>query len=152
MNALIEYDMKAINVKYCTLIMIMFLFMTVTLSCQRNQKSHENQKNILVAKESYIIMEKVLADAVDRPRTTMKILVPNTVKRESVDSALIQALDDVRHNDPVLISVIIWAYRTREELNASSYTVGKLEWSADGKDYAGKIQLKPNPKIHILVF
>jgi hypothetical protein len=45
--------------------------------------------------------------------------------------------------------VIIWAYHKRSELNASSYTAGKLEWSADGKDFNGTGTLAPNPKIEI---
>lgn len=99
--------------------------------------------------KKYIVMEKVLADAPGRPRTTLKVVIPEGSGREQVQKALEFALATVRKDDPALKAVIIWSYRTRSELNGSNYTLGKLEWSADGRDFAGKTALTPNPKLDI---
>lgn len=93
-------------------------------------------------------MEKNLSDQPDRARTTMKVILP---EGEVDDEAAMKAtLEQARQQDKELKAVIIWAYRKRSELNASSYTVGKLEWSADGKDFNGTATLSPNPKVGLV--
>jgi len=96
---------------------------------------------------AYIVMEKVLADAPGRPRTTMKIIIPDAAGKQAVADALSSALDFARKQDPALKAAIIWAYRNRDEINGSSYTLGKLEWTSDGMNYNGDSKLDPNPKI-----
>ena len=96
----------------------------------------------------FVIMEKVLADAKGRNRTTMKILVPDP--KADPTAALKAALDAAVTQDSTLKAAIIWAYRAREELNGSNFTVGKLEWSSDGKDFNGTAALSPNPKIEVV--
>ena len=83
-----------------------------------------------------------------RARTTMKVIIPGG--KAGDDAAMKAALDGAIKQDKELKAVIIWAYRKRTELNASSYTVGKLEWTADNKDFAGTAPLSPNPKIELL--
>lgn len=100
---------------------------------------------------TYIVMEKVLADMPDRPRTTMKIVIPAAADKQAVTDTLTKAIGDAQKNDPALKAAIIWAYKSREELNGSNYTLGKLEWSADGNDYNGSAKLDPNPKIDVLI-
>jgi len=95
----------------------------------------------------YIVMEKVLSDQPARPRTTLKVIIP---EKEDTTAALKAALTDVRKDDAALKAVIIWAYRSRGELNGSNFTAGKLEWAADGKDFNGTNSLSPNPKIDAL--
>jgi hypothetical protein len=96
----------------------------------------------------YIIMEKTLADLPRRPGTSMKIIVPRTPAGDK--AALETAFNDARRQDPTLKMVIIWAYRTRGEINAGGFTLGKLEWSESGMDVLGKNKLNPNPKIEII--
>lgn len=100
---------------------------------------------------SYIIMEKVLADQPGRMRTTLKILIPAVDGKQVTAPTLTKALEDIKKADPALSAVIIWAYRKREELNGSSFTVGKLEWASDGKDFNNQRPLTPNPKVDALI-
>lgn len=102
------------------------------------------------AQPAYVLMEKILADQPGRPRTTMKIVIPNAAGRQAVSVTMSKALDDAKKQDPSLKAVIIWAYRSRGELNGPSFTLGKLEWSADGNDFAGRNPLSPNPKIEAI--
>ena len=102
-------------------------------------------------KGAYIVMEKVLADTPGRPRTTMKIIIPAAANKPAVTGSISKALADARAQDPALKAAIIWAYRSRGELNGSNFTLGKLEWSGDGTDFTGKNKLAVNPKIEVLV-
>ena len=96
---------------------------------------------------AYVLMEKQLPDTCGRPCTTLKILIPNVgTESETLNAALKDTLDQ----DKTLKAVIVWAYRKKEELNASNYTVDRLELSADGKDFNGKNTLTPNPKIDLI--
>lgn len=98
-----------------------------------------------------MLMQKTLADAPDgRERATAKILVPGAARGTDVRAALEKTLADVRRDDPALKFAVIWAYRTRGELN-NDYTLGKIEWSSDGKDFNGQAPLTPNPRFDILL-
>ena len=99
------------------------------------------------SKDSFILMEKVLSDQPNRSRTTLKIIIPPAAK--DAGAVLKQALEQTTRQDPEVKAVIIWAYHTREELNGSNYTAGKLEWSADGKDFMGSAPLTPNPLLDL---
>jgi hypothetical protein len=100
---------------------------------------------------AFIVMEKVLADTPGRPRTTMKIVIPDAAGKQAVSDTISKALDSARKQDPALKAAIIWAYRSRAELNGSNYTLGKLEWSADGMDFNGAKKLDANPKIDVSI-
>lgn len=116
-------------------------------ACSRKQPSSDATAT---SAARYIVMEKVLSDVPGRPRTTMKILIPDRKDRQAVSAALTQSLADTRRDDPSLSAVIIWAYRSRAELNGSNFTAGKLEWSSDGKDFAGQNKMDSNPKIEAI--
>lgn len=137
---------------FCMMVELLVLLLLIA-SC--SQEHHPNKgatrEKAVGAGASYILMEKVLADAPDRPRTTIKVLIPKASNREAVSAALTQALADARKNDPALKAVIIWAYRSRAELNGANFTLGKLEWSADGNDFAEQNPLDPNPGIDVVV-
>lgn len=94
----------------------------------------------------FTIAEKMLADQENRPRTTMKIIIPYGANGSKTLTA---ALDKVRQEDATLKSVIIWAYHARFELNGPTFTAGKLEWSADGRNFGGESGLMPNPRIEL---
>jgi len=124
-----------------------FILATSICSCSNSNNTSDG----VIEDKPYIVMEKVIADAPERPRTTLKIIVPNAETSNDVSASLDMALSDSRRDDPVLEAIVIWAYRERAELNSPSFTLGKLEWSSDGKDFAGRAQLDPNPKLHIIV-
>jgi hypothetical protein len=142
-----------VNIKLFSIIVGLLVILLLLASC--SQEHHPNEgvshKKAVGAGAYYILMEKVLADAPGRPRTTMKILILKAANRDDVSAALTRALADAHKDDPTLKSVIIWAYRTRAELNGSNFILGKLEWSADGKDFAGQKPLSPNPKTEIVL-
>ncbi|MEW6202497.1 MAG: hypothetical protein AB1546_11005 [bacterium] len=126
--------------------MFLFAFLLSLPACSSKKTTYEGSRAKKQAAD-YVLMEKVLADQPNRPRTTMKILMPDA---GNDGDTLKAALADVRKQDKSLKAVIIWAYRTREELNGPNYTAGKLEWSSDGKNFAGQNELSPNPKIDII--
>lgn len=82
-------------------------------------------------------MEKQMADMPKRHRTTAKVVVRDSGKMENT---LKQVLEDLRHDDPELDAVLVWAYKNRSELN-QTFTLGKLEWSKDKKGWDGKQNL-----------
>ena len=130
-----------ICVLVCGIVALAFL----TSKNKKNMNAPPAQKGV------YIVMEKVLADTPGRPRTTMKIIIPAAANKPAVTGSIVKALADARAQDPALKAAIIWAYRSRGELNGSNFTLGKLEWSADGMDFAAKKKLVSNPNIEILV-
>lgn len=143
----IQYTMINICYLICQALLILLLVIG-SASCSQKQTAHNHTTT---SATRYIIMEKVLSDTPRRLRTTMKILIPDGKSKQEVSAALEKALADSRRDDPSLTAVIIWDYRTRSELNGSNFTLGKLEWSADGKDFDGQAPMSPNPKIDSLV-
>lgn len=109
----------------------------------------EKEKNAAPAaaeKKSYEVFEKMLADKPGRPSTTLKVIVPEGSGKDVLEAVL----KDVKAQDPSLKAVTIWAYNSRKELNGPSFTVGKLEWSADDRDFNNEKALTPNPKIDMM--
>jgi hypothetical protein len=143
-----SHPVKSSHARMSLALLLLLLVCCGVTACSRKQTANDATKAVVGPR--YVVMEKVLADTPGRPGTTMKVLIPKAVGREAVSAALTRALADARKQDPSLKAVILWAYRTRAELNGSNFTVGKLEWSADGKDFAGKTPLAPNPKMDIV--
>lgn len=136
---------KISNISLGILIAFILLFQS---SCSNKSNEKQKQQPATVSPHNFIVMEKIMSDQPGRARTTMKVIIPGG--KATDEAAMKAALDQARQQDKELKSVIIWAYRTRKELNASTYTAGKLEWSADNKDYNGTAQLSPNSKIELL--
>lgn len=128
-------------------VLAFFLVLSVMYLSACSSKKVPDETAAQKSPAAYIVMEKQLPDTCGRPCTTLKILIP---KAGNDGEALAVALKDVRQQDKTLNAVIIWAYRKKDELNASNYTVGRLEWSADGKDFNGQNTLTPNPKIDLV--
>lgn len=140
------------NVRVLLLAVCLCLAAALAMSCSKTKTTANAEEKEKAAateqsgKKAYEIMEKMLADQPGRPRTTLKVVVPEGSGKDALEAIL----KDVQAQDPSLKAVIIWAYSSRAELNGPSFTVGKLEWSADGKDFNNTKALTPNPKIDMM--
>jgi len=140
---------KASYAKKTILMMALIAASLIAVSCSKPAPKPAAPPKSAAAKT--IVMEKVLAGKPERPGTTMKVLIPDAKTGGDVQDALKAQLDAARRDDPALKAVIIWAYAKRAELNGPNYTLGKLEWSEDGKDFNGVNALSPDPRIEVSI-